>query len=155
MDVLKEVGIGGVEINPIRFPGNHDLGIKPLEWLSEEWIEMVKMTVDEAKRRDIICDIIVGSGWPFGGEFLSKEEQTQVLSFSSSYYRLGGPGTIRFSKQQLLEKIDGKQTEKEIFSIRMVPSYMDEFDKTGRGRCKHYLYQQLSQLVIMTKKTLV
>lgn len=128
LDLLKEVGIGGVEINAIRFPGDNDLGIAPLKWLSKEWIEMVKMTVGEAKHRDITCDIIVGSGWPFGGDFLGKEEQTQVLSFSPSYYKLDGPGTIQFSKQQLLERIHGEQTEKEIFSIRMVPSYMDEFD---------------------------
>ena len=34
--LLKSVGIGGVEINPIKFPENtDDLGVKPLTWLSD------------------------------------------------------------------------------------------------------------------------
>ncbi|MBD3275100.1 MAG: hypothetical protein GF372_07305, partial [Candidatus Marinimicrobia bacterium] len=37
----------------------------------------VKFTVDEAEKRDITCDIIVGTGWPFGGEFLEPGEWIQ------------------------------------------------------------------------------
>ena len=33
--LLKDAGIGGVEINPVEFPrGADDLGAKPLSWLS-------------------------------------------------------------------------------------------------------------------------
>jgi hypothetical protein len=34
LDVLKEAGIGGVEINPIEFPVADDLAIPSLPWLS-------------------------------------------------------------------------------------------------------------------------
>lgn len=27
----------------------------------------------------MVCDIIVGSGWPFGAEYLAPEEQVQML----------------------------------------------------------------------------
>lgn len=64
LDLLKEAGIGGVEINSIRFPGEDKLGIKELTWLGKEWMQMVKFAVEEAKKRNLICDIIVGSGWP-------------------------------------------------------------------------------------------
>ncbi|MDR2041180.1 MAG: glycoside hydrolase family 2, partial [Tannerella sp.] len=38
--LLKEAGIGGVEINPVKFPDNtDDLGIPSLEWLGDEWID--------------------------------------------------------------------------------------------------------------------
>ncbi|MDR1779954.1 MAG: glycoside hydrolase family 2, partial [Tannerella sp.] len=33
LDVMKAAGIGGVEINPIAFPGGDDLGIPSLPWL--------------------------------------------------------------------------------------------------------------------------
>ena len=36
-----------------------------------------------AKERGIICDMIVGSGWPFGGEFLTKEDQTQMVTIET------------------------------------------------------------------------
>ena len=43
LDVMKEAGIGGVEINPIAFPGGDSIGIRTLEWCSPEWCQMVKV----------------------------------------------------------------------------------------------------------------
>jgi hypothetical protein len=42
MNLLKEAGIAGVEINPISFPNRKEdgLGKKSLIWLSDEWIDM-------------------------------------------------------------------------------------------------------------------
>lgn len=130
LDILKDAGIGGVEINPIMFPGEDDMGIKALQWLSREWVEMVYFAVAEVHKRGMVCDIIVGSGWPFGGEFLTKEEQTQYLSVNVKHYKLVGPGTIRFSKQDLLGGIDKPDMEfKELYSVRMVPSFMEKFEE--------------------------
>ena len=52
MNLLKEAGIAGVEINPISFPGRPDdaLGKKSLVWLSDEWIDMLGVAFDEAKK---------------------------------------------------------------------------------------------------------
>lgn len=130
LDILEDAGIGGVEINPIMFPGYDDMGIKALQWLSKEWVEMVYFAAEEVHKRGMICDIIVGSGWPFGGEFLTKEEQTQYLSVNVDHYKLVGPGKKRFSKQELLGRIDKPVMESiELYSVRMVPSYMDKFDE--------------------------
>lgn len=81
LHILKEAGIGGVEINPVKFPGNDtdDLGKKSLPWLSDEWIDMLKVAFDEAKSLDMTCDLIVGSGWPFGAEFLKGDERADVV----------------------------------------------------------------------------
>src|SRR3982750_3248846 len=68
--LLKAAGIGGVEINPIAFPARtDDLGKSSLDWLSPGWIEMLHFTFSEAKTLDLTCDLIVGSGWPFGARF--------------------------------------------------------------------------------------
>jgi len=67
--LLKEAGIGGVEINPVEFPSHFegdDLGKSSLQWLSDEWIDMLKVVFDEARALGMTCDLIVGSGWPFG-----------------------------------------------------------------------------------------
>ena len=87
LDLLKEAGIGGVEINSIRFPETADpLNYKEFEWLSDEWMDMIKVALKGAKERGLVCDIIMGSGWPFGGEFLKKEEQTQILALEHTKY---------------------------------------------------------------------
>ena len=65
--LMKDAGIGGVEINPIEFPSGADtLDTKPLKWLSDEWIDMLKVVFDEAESLGMTCDLIIGSGWPFG-----------------------------------------------------------------------------------------
>ena len=77
--LLKEAGVGGVEINPIDFPSTgDDLGIKSIRWLSDEWIDLLQVTFNEAKKLDMTCDLIVGSGWPFGAETLPHDERAQV-----------------------------------------------------------------------------
>jgi len=133
LDLLKEAGIGGVEINPIRFPdGSDPVGYKSLEWLSPEWLNMLKITLDGAHERGIICDIIVGSGWPFGGEFLEKDEQTQLLTFET--IDLQGPDTYTFSLDDLLDNVDPgihskyENVFKEIEGIRLAKYEMDAFD---------------------------
>lgn len=81
LHLLKEAGIAGVEINPISFPGREPLAVghKSLDWLSDEWIDMLKVVFDEAKRLDMTCDLLVGSGWPFGAETLPRDERAEVM----------------------------------------------------------------------------
>ena len=66
--VMKKAGIGGVEINSIAMPPQaKKTDAKPLQWAGKEWINMVKVASEEAKELGMITDLIVGSGWPFGG----------------------------------------------------------------------------------------
>jgi hypothetical protein len=80
LDVLHEAGIGGVEINPIAMPEEaDDMGIESLIWISKEWNEMLQFAALEAQKRGMLADLIVGSGWPFGGEFLEEDETIQRI----------------------------------------------------------------------------
>jgi len=133
LDLLKEAGIGGVEINPIRFPdGSDPVGYESLTWLSDEWLDMLKITLEGSRARGIICDIIVGSGWPFGGEFLEKDEQTQLMTFET--IDLQGPGTFTFHLDELIKTVDpgihskNENVYREIDGIRLVRYEMNEFD---------------------------
>ncbi|MDR1498037.1 MAG: hypothetical protein LBS59_06490 [Puniceicoccales bacterium] len=102
LDVMKANGIGGVEINPIAFPGGNDLGIPSLRWLSPEWIEMVRVALKGAAERGIVCDMIVGSGWPFGTEVLEGAERSQVLTRTGR--KLVGPGTVEIKLADLMNE---------------------------------------------------
>ena len=101
--LLKEAGIGGVEINPIAFPSYCDSLDKPsLQWLSPEWINMLKVCFDEAKRLDMTCDLLVGSGWPFGAEFLNENERAQiVVNYAET---VTGPTTLTIIRDSLCAK---------------------------------------------------
>ncbi len=130
LDMLKEKGISGVEINSIAFPsGNEAMSYKPIEWLSDEWLRLLKTTVEGAKERDITCDIIVGSGWPFGGEFLRKDEQIQLLSLGTK--ELAGGQQHQLEKSELLADMEVLRTYKkgsiELFGLRLVPEHLDVF----------------------------
>ncbi len=81
LNLLKEAGIAGVEINPISFPGRQEdaVGKKALVWLSDEWIDMLGVAFDEAKKLGMTCDLLVGSGWPSGSETLPRDERASVI----------------------------------------------------------------------------
>lgn len=108
LHVLKEAGIGGVEINPIEFPthGDQDMGIPSVKWLSDEWIDLLKTVLDSAKVLGMTTDLIVGSGWPYGGEHLPASDRAQLLVNCTR--KLTGPMTLEVSRDALLAMADPK-----------------------------------------------
>lgn len=131
--LLKEAGIGGVEINPIAFPTYCDsLGKPSLQWLSPEWINMLKVCFDEAKQLDITCDLLVGSGWPFGAEFLKEDERAQiVVNYAEA---VTGPTTLTIIRDSLCEKAMPKVSSpykgntKELMMLRLYPNPASSVD---------------------------
>ncbi|MDX1638746.1 MAG: glycosyl hydrolase, partial [Balneolaceae bacterium] len=130
LDLLNEAGIGGVEINPIAMPS--DIAENPeesLTWLSDEWNEMVAFATTEASNRGMTSDMIVGAGWPFGGEFLSPEEQMKGVVLQK--IELEGPQTYRENLDNIIEirnrpdeSDDGNQQhgpEPELLFLRLAP----------------------------------
>lgn len=131
LDVMKAAGIGGVEINPIAFPEGADpVGYKELAIFGDEWLDMLQTALNGAKERGMVCDMIVGSGWPFGGEFLQKEEQSQMVTIET--IDLSG-GQYQFNIDKLLQKVDpelhskNEGVYKEVIMARLVPKKSKEF----------------------------
>lgn len=143
--LLKEAGIGGVEINPVEFPSRmqgDDLGIPSLKWLSGEWIDMLTVTFEEAKRLGMTCDLIVGSGWPFGAETLKPEERAEVLLIDAE--KIEGPAHFEISASDIFKKLDPQVTVPcpertfEIVSLKMVPEPMNSLEQvTELSRLKN------------------
>lgn len=112
LDVLHAAGVGGVEINPISLPAGSDpAGTRPVTWLSREWNELVALAARESRQRGMLTDLIVGSGWPFGGEFLKEEEQIERVIIN----RLRCPGGTDFDENEasLVQKALAAQTRQE------------------------------------------
>ena len=84
LEIMRAAGIGGVEVNPVAMP-EQVLASQgdELIWLSDEWIDMLVHTIDEARMLGMEVDLIVGTGWPFGGEFLDPDETIQGVKILS------------------------------------------------------------------------
>ena len=125
--ILKEAGIGGVEINPIAFPSYCDsIGKASLQWLSPEWIDMLKVCFDEADSLNMTCDLLVGSGWPFGAEFLKEDERAQiVVNYAET---VNGPTTLTIVCDSICAKAMPKVSSpfkgntKELMLLRLYPN---------------------------------
>ena len=136
LKLLKDAGLGGVEINPVEFPNRFegdDMGIRSLRWLSDEWIDMLKVVFDGAKSLGMTCDLIVGSGWPFGAENLEGEEraQTAVIGVKKLY----GPVDYEISRYEIFREADPAVSSPfpgrtmELLSLHLVPDPLESFDQ--------------------------
>ena len=96
LDYMEEAGIGGVELQ-ILYPLEADdekKGIRNYDYLSPEFMELIRFAADEAEVRGMQFDLTLGSSWPFGGPFVPEELSGQsVLPFS-----IDVEGPCRFSK---------------------------------------------------------
>lgn len=69
---FAEMGIGGVEITPIY--GVKGEEARDIEFLSPEFAEILKYTIDEANKLGLGVDLPPGSGWRCGGPFVPEEK---------------------------------------------------------------------------------
>lgn len=127
--VMKKAGIGGVEINSIAMPPHaKKTDAKPLQWAGREWGNMVKTASLEAKELGMITDLIVGSGWPFGGRFLKTDETMQRLGVKRQ--KVKANSTININLQEYLSfksrRTPGTKNVKEtsdveLLSVKLIP----------------------------------
>ncbi len=133
LKLLRDAGISGVEINPIKFPAKtDDLGKRSVTWLTDEWISLLQFTFEEAKSLGITCDLLVGSGWPFGGEWLEEEECSQIVVIGTK--ALDGPMEYESSLSELFKEADPtiyspyKEKKMEMLSIKLLPSAVNRVE---------------------------
>jgi len=132
LDLLKAAGIGGVEINPIAMHERADTqSIQPVSWLSDEWNRLAKVAVDGAHQRGMIADMIVGSGWPFGGQFLSPEKTIKGIRLKK--ITLEGPrdATLLPADLKITERgrFQVQEIPEECVFIRLIPEPLDDLNR--------------------------
>lgn len=71
LEEFSKKGLGGVEITPIYgVKGNE---ANDIDYLSPEWMEMLRHTIAEGNRLGLQIDMNNGTGWPFGGPEVTPE----------------------------------------------------------------------------------
>ena len=132
LHLLHDAGIGGVEINPIEFPAKRcdSIGKPTLQWLSDQWLDLLEGVLSEAKGLGMGCDLLVGTGWPFGAEETPMEHRAQAMFVYAKEIKWNEEGTegrrppveptlncppvepsIAITKQEIFDAVDPKVTE--------------------------------------------
>ena len=100
MGTYAKTGIGALEITPIY--GVKDNERNELQFLSPSWMEMLRFTEDEGRRKHLLIDMNTGTGWPFGGPTVSLKEAAAKVE-----YRL-----IKVSGKELRQGVDIRLEDK-------------------------------------------
>lgn len=135
LEQMKNAGAGGVEINPIAL---HDAvenpTAEPLEWLSAEWIEVLQTAIEKGKDLDMISDMIIGTGWPFGGKFLKDEETIQGFDLFTA--KIQGPATYTFDRNNLKESAEISQARLNPVPLNNLSESKDILKEIKSGKVK-------------------
>ncbi len=98
LDQYQKAGLGGVEITPIY--GIHGYEKSFINFLTPQWMEMLKHTLNESKRLGLGVDLANATGWPFGGPWVHDEDASKTIYYKT--YTINGG-------EQLNEPIQYKQ----------------------------------------------
>lgn len=90
LTLFQQAGLGGVEICPIYGAKGYEDHF--IDFLSPKWMEMLAHTIREAGRLGLGVDLTTGTGWPFGGPFVSPEDASSGVILKS--YNLTAGGTL-------------------------------------------------------------
>ena len=131
LKLFVDAGIGGVEITPIY--GAKGYESEYINFLSPQWMNMLKVTVQTGNNLGLGVDMNCGTGWPFGGPQISPENAAGKLVIQiykiKANQELDTKISVQDSLQQklgaLLEALTAYGSNGEILNI------IDKVDKNG------------------------
>jgi alpha-L-rhamnosidase len=111
MQKYKEAGLGGLEITPIY--GVKGSEAKFVDYLSDQWVNLLTYTLKQAKTLNLGIDMATGTGWPFGGLWVTERDACKYMSWKT--YSLQEGESLKESIQHLQEGFvrtaNGKQLQ--------------------------------------------
>ncbi len=78
---LQEVGIGGALVIPIYGVNGEENNY--INFLSPDWMDMLKYTTQIADSLNINIDMTTGTGWPFGGSHTTLKDAAIKIEFET------------------------------------------------------------------------
>ncbi len=87
LEAYAKAGLGGLELTPIYGVIGDEENF--VEFLSPQWMELLEYTLSEANRLGLGIDMAAGTGWPFGGPWVSGEEACKYLAHKSYILKAG------------------------------------------------------------------
>ena len=111
MQQYQRAGLGGLEITPIY--GVRGAEQQFIPFLTPQWVGMLEYTLQEAKRLNIGIDIATGTGWPFGGPWVTPTDACKNVNLKTWNLKGGEQLTekITFTQQPMVRTVSGKQVD--------------------------------------------
>jgi len=108
MQLYQQAGLGGLEITPIY--GVKGAEEKFIDFLSPKWIEMLQYTLGEAKRLNLGIDMATGTGWPFGGPWVTDKDASKYIAYKSYSLKNGETlkDNIEYRQESFVRTANGK-----------------------------------------------
>ena len=99
LTLFEKAGIGRLLIYPL-YPCEVDdpaRGIRNLNYLSPEFLDMLSYLVGTAKKRGLECDLVMGTGWPYGGPMIPETLSPKRIVMKAEPVRgaAGVPASMR------------------------------------------------------------
>ncbi len=120
LEQYAEAGFGGVEITPIYGAVGYEEHY--LDYLSPEWMDALRFTIQKADSLGMGVDMNLGTGWPFGGPQITPAQAASQLIVQTYTLQSG---------QKLSEKLivkDPKQQELGIVKLLALTAYNQQGD---------------------------
>ena len=102
LKLYNGAGLGGVEITPIY--GVKGAEKQFIDFLSPKWVDMLDHTLKEAGKLGMGVDMATGTGWPFGGPWISYEDACKQVVYKNWSVKRGGsvPAKILFVQEPMI-----------------------------------------------------
>ncbi len=105
LEALRDAGFGGVELTPIFGVIGEEEDF--VEYLSPRWVVLLEHTLSEVARLGMQADMATGTGWPFGGPWVTSEDASKYLAHT--VYELSGgerlTEPITYTQEPILRRI--------------------------------------------------
>jgi hypothetical protein len=111
MQKYQQAGLGGMEVTPIY--GVKGEESKFITYLSPQWMEMFDFTLQEAKRLHLGIDLATGTGWPFGGPWVTPADASKDINLKTFTVKGGErlPDKITYLQKPLVRTVSGKPVD--------------------------------------------
>lgn len=133
LEQYAKAGLRGVEITPIYGVQGNDAHDIP--FLSPRWMQMLQYTEKECRRLHIETDMNTGTGWPFGGPYVSIADAATKAVFQEYTLQKGQRLDVT------IEPADLKQQS--VAKLSRLMGYSDRgqvVNLTSKVRNKHLLW---------------
>ena len=116
---LQKAGIGGVEIEPLY--GVKGQESKFIDFLSPKWMAMLEHTLSVADSLDMGVDLTLGTGWPWGGPMITKEDASARLLVRRLSLKKGDVFSEKISGLKTGQAITLKRKDQKVLNHKETP----------------------------------
>ena len=108
LEQYKAAGLGGVEVTPIY--GVQGFEKQFVDFLSPQWMQLFDYTLKESKRLDLGVDLANGTGWPFGGPWVSDGDASKTIYYKTFTVTRGTQlkDTIEYKQEALVRTANNR-----------------------------------------------